>query len=201
VLLEAFVYRHSPLTLKAKELVDSGIIGRLMLMEAYLYFPVTDPDNVRLHKSLKGGVTYDLGIYNFNVIRYIIGSEPVTLTAVAEIGMESGVDLSNAVIMEFKDGVKAFSHCSFNRPLNGEYKIIGELGTIEVPVMFNAKGDRKIIVKTDGRTEAVEVNCPDNYMLETEQFGRCITEGEQPLVSMEDSYFNALLTDEVLKQF
>ena len=31
------------------------------------------------------------------------------------------------------------------------------------------------------------VFCPDNYMLEIEQFGRCIREGEKPLVSKEET--------------
>ncbi|MHB8063820.1 MAG: hypothetical protein ACYDG2_14500 [Ruminiclostridium sp.] len=48
--------------------------------------------------------------------------------------------------------------------------------------------------------EIVEVNCPDNYMLEVEQFGRCIINGENPLLSLEDSYNNAKLIDGILEQ-
>jgi D-xylose 1-dehydrogenase (NADP+, D-xylono-1,5-lactone-forming) len=37
-------------------------------------------------------------------------------------------------------------------------------------------------------------------MLEVEQFGRCITDGENPLLSEADSFGNAKVIDEALKQ-
>ena len=41
--------------------------------------------------------------------------------------------------------------------------------------------------------------CPDNYMLEIEQFGRCILDGEQPLVSEEETSRNARILDRALE--
>jgi D-xylose 1-dehydrogenase (NADP+, D-xylono-1,5-lactone-forming) len=48
--------------------------------------------------------------------------------------------------------------------------------------------------------EEINIDCPDNYMLEVEQFGRCITEDEKPLISEKDSFGNASAIDEALKQ-
>jgi hypothetical protein len=39
---------------------------------------------------------------------------------------------------------------------------------------------------------------PNNYMLEVEQLGRCIIDGEQPYVSHEFSIKNARTIDKVL---
>ena len=39
------------------------------------------------------------------------------------------------------------------------------------------------------------VLCPQNYMLEIEQFGRCILEGEKPLVDREETLRNARVLD------
>jgi len=44
------------------------------------------------------------------------------------------------------------------------------------------------------------VDCPDNYMLEIEQFNRVIRGEEKPLITGEDSLGNAAVIDESLKQ-
>ncbi len=200
LLMEAFAYRHSPLTLKVKELVDNGTIGRIKFMESHFSFILNDLENVRLSSSLAGGATYDVGCYNINIIRYIVGREPISIYATGEIGEKSGVDESSCIVMEFEGGIKAVSYCSFLCSSRSEYTIVGEKGIISVPVVFNTKGETKIINKNDSGTEEVIVQCPDNYMLEVEQFGRCILQGEKPFVSFEDSINNAKVIDEALKQ-
>ncbi len=200
LLMEAFAYRHSPLTLKVKELVDNDTIGRIKFMESHFSFPLNDLENVRLSSSLAGGATYDVGCYNINIIRHIIGTEPISIYATGEIGEKSGVDESSCILMEFEGGIKAVSYCSFLCSYRSEYTIVGEKGIISVPVVFNTKGETKIIIKNDSGTEEVIVQCPDNYMLEVEQFGRCILQGEKPLLSFEDSINNAKVIDEALKQ-
>ena len=44
------------------------------------------------------------------------------------------------------------------------------------------------------------VMCPDNYMMEIEQFGRCILEGEKPLVSKEETLLNARILDKAFEE-
>jgi len=200
LLMEAFAYRHSPLTLKVKELVDKGTIGAIKFMESHFSFILNDMENVRLSSSLAGGATYDIGCYNINIIRYIIGAEPISIYATGEIGEKSGVDESSCIVMEFEGGIKAVSYCSFRCSSRCEYTVVGEKGIISVPVSFNTKGDTKIIIKKDSGTEEISIQCPDNYMLEVEQFGRCILQGEKPLLRFEDSINNARVIDETLKQ-
>ncbi|OPX41924.1 glucose--fructose oxidoreductase precursor [Ruminiclostridium hungatei] len=200
LLMEAFAYRHSPLTVKVKELVDSGAIGKVKFMESHFSFMLKDPKDVRFFDSLAGGATYDIGCYNINVIRYIIGEEPVSLYATGEVGEKSGVDESSCIVMDFDGGVKAVSYCSFHCTLRSEYTIVGEKGIISVPVVFNTKGDTKIVVKKDEGIEEIKVTCPDNYMLEVEQLGRCILHGEKPYITFEDSLNNSRVIDEALRQ-
>ena len=200
LLMEAFAYRHSPLTLKVKSLVEEGVIGKLKFIQSNFSYLLTDMSNVRMIENLGGGATYDVGCYNLNVIRYIAGSEPISILATGEIGENSSVDESSCIMMEFKDGLKAVSYCSFNSMEYSEYTIVGDAGIIHVPVKFNDKGMVKLILKTESGTEEISINCPDNYMLEVEQFGRCITYGETPLVSLEDSYDNATAIEKALNQ-
>jgi predicted dehydrogenase len=200
LLMEAFAYRHSPLTLKVKELIDRGTIGRIKYMESHFSYFLKNREDVRVSRSLAGGATYDVGCYNLNIIRHIIGSEPKAVFATGEIGENSGVDESSCIVMEFEGGIKAVSYCSFLCAPRSEYTIVGETGIISVPTNFNAKGDAKIVLKNDQEIEELTVQCPDNYMLEVEQIGRCILNDEKPLLTFEDSINNARVIDEALQQ-
>lgn len=198
LLMEAFAYRHSPLTLKVKEMIAQGLIGRIKYIESHFSFILTDLANVRLVKSLGGGATYDVGCYNINIIRYIAGAEPVSVYAAGDIGPKSGVDESSCIMMQFGGDLKAVSFCSFNSASACGYRIIGDEGVIDVPANFNQKGIVGISLKKDGGVKQISIECPDNYMLEIEQFGRCILEGEQPLVSISESFGNAEVIDRAL---
>lgn len=200
LLMEAFAYRQSPLTTKAKEIIDSGVLGKLQYIESYYGYPLQGKDNVRLSKQLYGGATRDVGCYNLNLIRYLAGSEPTRVMAAGKIGAESGVDMESSVLMEFQDGLKAFSFCSLGIFRSYAYSAIGDQGRMTVPFEFNCKGKASITVATAEATRTVEVECPDNYMLEAEQFGRAVAGTESPLISEEDSLGNALVIDEILRQ-
>ena len=204
-LMEAFAYRHSPVIKKAKELADSGVVGKLKLIECYFAYNMSDLRNVRLIKEIGGGATYDVGCYNFNFIRYIAGSEPISTYSTGEIGDKSRVDENVITVMEFNNGLKGISHAAFNCGFRNEFRIIGDKGIIEALDGFNAVGLLKITIKQDDdffiraiNYKDIVVDSPDNYMLEIEQFGRCVLEGEAPLITQTDSYQNSLIIDQVL---
>lgn len=200
ILMEAFAFRFSPLAIKVKSLVDEGAIGKVNFIESHFNFIMRDLQNVRLIKDLSGGVTYDVGCYNINVIRYIAGGEPVSINAIGHIGEDSNVDESSLIAMQFENGINTVSYCSFNCINRSEYTIVGDKGIIHVGSQFNHGGQLKIILKRKTGIEEVILDTPDNYMLEVEQFGRCILENEKPLVSMEDALGNAIVIEEALKQ-
>ncbi|NLK86126.1 MAG: Gfo/Idh/MocA family oxidoreductase [Clostridiaceae bacterium] len=200
LLMEAFAYRHSPLTRKVKELISAGVIGKVRFMESHFSYFLDNRKDVRLVRSLGGGATYDIGCYNLDIIRYIIGSEPTAVYAVGDIDTAAGVDMSSCVMLEFDTGVKAVSYCSFICSPRSEYTILGEAGHIHVPEVFNKEGEARIIITGKEGREEIVVECPHNYMLEVEQFGRCILDGEEPLITFEDSMQNARLIDTILGQ-
>ncbi len=200
LLMEAFAYRQSPLTFRAKSIVDSGILGKLQLIESHYGYNLQNEANVRLSKELAGGATYDIGCYNLNLIRYLAGSEPTKISATGKVSEKFGVDRESTIVMEFENGLKAVSHCSFNVFPYCGYMVVGDKGILTVPFEFNSKGTTKIQVKTAEKSEEFVVECPDNYMLEIEQFGRAILGEGAPLITYEDTLGNAAVIDETLRQ-
>ena len=210
LLMEAFAFRHAPLVQKVKEVIDEGKIGKIKYIESHLTDVLTDMGNIRMNKNLGGGSFYDMACYNFSTISYLLGGkEPVGVKAFAEMNLEYGVDVSNTTLLQYEDGVQASSYSSLNSYSRGYYAVVGEKGRIEVPSNFNSRNIQKFTVTTDGVVDNVEildekkveytVMCPDNYMLEIEQFGRCILNGEKPYVSKEETLLNARILDKAFE--
>ena len=63
VLMDAFHYRYHPVFIRAKEIMESGEIGKVERINAAFHVPVSDPDNIRMNYNLGGGVTMDIGCY------------------------------------------------------------------------------------------------------------------------------------------
>lgn len=209
LLMEAFAYRHAPLIQKVKELLDAGAVGKVKYLESHLTDLLTDMGNIRMNKNLGGGAFYDMACYNVSAISYLAGKEPVRVKAFAEMDPEYGVDVSNTFLLQYEDGVQAAGYSSLNSYARGYYAVVGENGRIEVPCNFNCRNICKFTVTSEGVVNNVEVldekkteytvMCPDNYMMEIEQFGRCILEGEKPLVSKEETLMNARILDKAFE--
>ncbi len=102
--------------------------------------------------------------------------------------------------MTFEGGITAVSYCAMNTYSWSGYTLVGKKGRIEGNLNFNGSGELKIEIIKDDKSETISVVSENNYKLEVSQLGRCILEGEKPLVTYEDSLRNAIVTDVVLNQ-
>lgn len=62
---EAFMYLHHPQTLQIKEMIQTGKLGQLQLINSWFayYLPPADSGNIRLNPNLAGGSLWDVGVY------------------------------------------------------------------------------------------------------------------------------------------
>ncbi|MCI9478754.1 MAG: Gfo/Idh/MocA family oxidoreductase [Lachnospiraceae bacterium] len=205
LLMEAFAYQHSPYIAQVQKEIEKGAIGEVRYMEAALITSDYVEGNIRMRRETLGGSTYDLGVYCSSLILRMTGKEPETIKAVSTFSKE-GVDMYTTVLMEYENGMRASFDCGMvlatekNSALD-RFQIHGTEGSIEgVEFGFNAPGELSYRVRTfDGREELKTVAVPQNYRLEVEQLGRCITEGETPAVSEAFSLANARSIDRILK--
>ena len=205
-LMEAFAYQHSPYIAEVKAEIDRGTIGDVRYIEAALVTSDYLPSNIRMRRETCGGCAYDLGVYCMSFILRMMGKEPEMVQAVCEKS-EEGVDLNTAVIMKFDNGARANFDCGMvlatekNSSLS-RFQIHGTEGSIEGVVFgFNMPGELRYRVQTfAGVDEIKTVQVPQNYRLEVEQLGRCITDGETPSVSEAFSMANARTIDRILKE-
>jgi predicted dehydrogenase len=63
IIAEAFMYRHHPQTLKVKQMVDEGILGKIKLIRGSFTYQFTRHENYRADPAMGGGALWDIGCY------------------------------------------------------------------------------------------------------------------------------------------
>ena len=201
--MEAFAYLHSPYMAAVKKELEDGTIGDVLYMESEFITSDYDLSNIRMRKETYGGALYDLGCYCTSQILWLLGQEPDKVQAIAEFSPQ-GIDTLTSAILTFPGGQKAMLTCGMclkREPYDriDRFRIHGTKGCIASQEQFNAHGDLVYTLTVDGKTQEKIVPTPQNYSLEVEQLGRCITQGEKPWVSAEFTAQNGRLMDRILE--
>lgn len=106
-LLIGYRMHFEPNTLQVVNMRKDGNFGKIMFFEGLSGFRIGDPTQWRLDKQLAGGgALMDIGIYSVNGARYMVGEEPVWVTA-----QETKTDP-----VKFKEGVDETIQFQFGFP-------------------------------------------------------------------------------------
>ena len=154
LLMEAFMYRHHPLTLAVKQKIEEGAIGEVRYARSTFSTGLTDRQNWRLRGDLGGGAVMDLGCYCINIIRYLIGREPQSVWATGKFEPINNVWETLIGTLDFGDGVTAQFDCSFGWTWRESYEVAGTEGTLSVQSAWgNSEGESHFTV--NGETFSV----------------------------------------------
>lgn len=191
VLAEAFMYRHHPQTLKVKEIIDSGAIGKVQLIRGSFTFSLADASNVRMISDLDGGSIWDVGCYPISYARTMAGAEPIEVNAMQIVG-STGVDEMFFGTMRFADGAHAQFDSGFRTAFRMNMEITGTEGVIVIPRAFKPTERETIFVgKASDQLEPVVVEGPELlYIGEVEDVADAVLDGKTPRVSLQDSRNN-----------
>ncbi len=174
-LVEAYPYRAQPQTLKVRELLAAGAIGRLQLIQASFGFPLTDAANIRMDPALAGGALMDAGSYPVSFVRTVAGVAPSRVLALSRWG-STGVDVSTMATLEHADGLLAQISCSFTTARHRHAFIAGDAGSIST-TYFNDTGPTfPPLVELrrgsgwDAARESIETAATAGFLAEAESF-------------------------------
>ena len=101
-LAEAIWTRYMPFRKTLRDIVDSGAIGRPMMLSAHLGYPVADKERL-VRPELGGGALLDLGVYAINFALMMFGNDIADITSSCTKS-DTGVDLQNSIIFRYADG-------------------------------------------------------------------------------------------------
>lgn len=207
LLEEAYAYRHAQLVQKVKEIVDSGAIGRIRYLESKHSTFDTNRSGIRYQKGNGGGAVYDVTCYNVSLASYLFGKDPEDMSVYCGFDKETGVDVSDAVMLRYEEGVTAMLYAGLDAYRRGCYSILGDTGRIDVDHKFNSSGVCHIRVSTGARPQGAEyvdettteytIWVDDNYKKEIELFSDAVLNGSALTVSEEESLRTARVCDAI----
>jgi D-xylose 1-dehydrogenase (NADP+, D-xylono-1,5-lactone-forming) len=191
IIAEAFMYRHHPQTLKVKQMVDDGILGKVKLIRGSFTYQFTRQGNYRADPAMGGGALWDIGCYPLSYARAVLGLEPVEVFGWQVIGVSS-VDDSFIAQMRFPGEVHAQFDCSFTIPQHTFMELVGDEGTLIIPVPFTPQSKEYLFLTRGDKTEKITVKAPGLYHGEVEDMADAILLGKPPRISLADTRANTL---------
>ena len=146
---------HMPVFKKMKEIVDSGKLGTVKMIQVnFGSCKEYDVTNRFFSKELAGGALLDIGVYATSFSRFFMKSKPNSILTTANY-FETGVDETSGIILRNPDGQMAVMALTMRAKQPKRGVVACEDGFIEI---YNyPRGDKATIVYTnDGHTETIE---------------------------------------------
>ena len=204
LLMEAFAYLHSPWVAALKAEIDQGTVGKVRYIESQFLTSDYNLSNIRMRRETLGGSVYDLGCYTVTMIAWMLGAQPDDVQACGTFSPE-GVDMLTSAVFTYSNGTKAMMNCGMVLHTDADLRIDqlrieGTKGSIRSTGEFNGCGEMTYTIIKNGTQTVKNVLVPQNYSLEVEQLGRCITDGEKPHVSREFTIGTLKTVGKILEQ-
>jgi predicted dehydrogenase len=132
-LLIGYRMHFEPKTLEIVRMRKAGELGKILFFQGLSGFRIGDPGQWRLNKGLAGGGSMmDIGIYSVNGARYMVGEDPVWVTAqetkTDPIKFKEGVDETIQFQMGFPSGAVASCLSTYQMNHLDKFFLNGERG-------------------------------------------------------------------------
>lgn len=198
-LMEAMWTKCLPASLKVKEWIKNGRIGKVRHIKAtFGFYTEYDPHSRLYNPSLGGGALLDVGIYPITYTSFLLDSIPDKIISSAVIG-ESKVDEQNVIIFHYKDGILADLSSAISANTGNDALIIGDKGAIKVDLFWMADSAKLYDSNNNCIDEFKEPFKANGYEYEAAEVNRCLREGllESPLNPLMDTLSIMRLMDEL----
>ena len=189
-LMEAFWTKFLPQFSKTMEIIKSGTIGEIKLIQSDFGFRAPEPKPQRLFDPmLGGGSLLDIGIYPVFLAQTILG-KPTEINAMMT-SYETNVDEQCVITMKFKNEALAVLSSTFAAETPVEAMIAGTKGRIQMRNRFhNATATLELVLGRD-QTESIDVTRENGfgYQFEARHVGECLRGGlsESPVMTHQNS--------------
>ncbi len=197
---EAFMVKTYPQWLKARDIVQSGELGEILLYQCGFSYNSLDADNVRNFPEYGGGGLLDIGCYPIITSRFLLGMEPDKVVASIDYDPEYRVDRLVSALLDFGK-VQAQFFCATHMVPFQSVQVLGTKARLEIEIPYNAPVDRPCrLFLTQGdlfRRDLITISIDtcDQYTIQGDCFSKSILEDQPQPVPLEDSIQNMRVID------
>jgi len=184
-LLVGYRMHFEPKTVEVIRMRKAGEFGQPKFFQGQSGFVIGNPNQWRLNKKLSGGgAMMDIGVYSINGARYMLGEEPIWVTAqetkTDPIKFKEGIDETIQFQLGFPSGAVASCLSTYAMRHLDRFFMTGDKGWME---MKPSTGYGPI----KGRTHKGELEQPHitHQTLQMDGMAQIIFEGLEPIVPVD----------------
>jgi predicted dehydrogenase len=198
--MEAIQYRYHPLTLRVEQIIASGELGKLELVDVALCVLLPKFSGNCYNYAFAGGATMDAGSYVVNMVRTFGGSTPKVVAAQAKL-RDPRVDRAMTAELSFASGHAGRMRCALwsSDLFRARAKVVGDRGELRVlspaaPHLF----PRLSVRSSEGkRVERFPRRVTYAYQLDA--FASAVLRGEPVKTTPEDAVENMTVIDGIYR--
>jgi len=168
-LMVGHVERFNPAVQRLKQIIDEGVLGRLMIISTRRVGPFV----VRIRDV---GVIIDSATHDIDIARYLTGKEPVGVFCKAGKFKHQKEDHA-ILILDFGDTAACIEVNWFSPHKVRSLVATGSEGTAYLDYI-----EQELVIHNSLGTEIVRLEKTEPLKLELEHFLRCIENDEKPLI-------------------
>lgn len=192
---------YLPTTSKVKELINSGIIGKIKYLEFKAGFPGRFTyDHWMYDLSLGGGALYGSATYTIEYLQYLFDHPNLTIDGTC-IKCSTGADEICYFQLKINNSILASSTIAMNVALKNEAVFYGELGYIVVPNYW--KSNQLDLYLDDGSHSHYDFPYQSEFVYEIEHIHQCINNGrlESPIMNKEKTIETIKLVEQLYQKW
>ncbi len=195
-----YTMRFHPLVVKAKELIESSLIGKLVSIQINFNIDFVPGSNYRFDKKLSGGgALRDLGTHTIDLLNYFGGEIESIDGVVDDIIYKTEVDDFAAGMVKFKTGGYGSFNVSYNnKKAFNRVEILGHKGAICIEKLIGTKFiPVKLTIMVDGEAKKAFRKRGNKVLNMLKSVQSSFLKNETPSVPGYDGYINLKLMEEL----
>jgi len=187
-----------------REAIAGGRIGKPVAARVFhsVYLPETLQGWRITKPEAGGGVVLDITVHDADTLRFVLGDDPVEVSAFTQsAGMAgSGLEDGAMCIWRFKLGLIAQSHEGFTTRFAGTgFEVHGSEGSLIASNVMTQKPDGSVLLRTAKGEEHLSFDREDLYTRSVRQFHAAIHGKGQPAATGEDGIWSLASAEAALQ--
>ncbi|MGB5288382.1 MAG: Gfo/Idh/MocA family oxidoreductase [Ignavibacteriaceae bacterium] len=195
-----FVHRLHPQVIKAKELIKSQKIGKLVSVNVSFNLDFPPSNNFRFNKEVSGGgALRDLGSHVLDLLRFF-GGEIVEINGYMDnIIYKYDVEDFASALVKFENGSYGNLNVAFNaKKAFNRVEILGHTGAISIENFIGVKGlSSKLTILLDGEAKKSFRKRGNKFHFMMRAIQKSFLKNQTPPVTGEDGLINIKLMEEL----
>lgn len=177
VLAEAMTLYHMPIYKKLKEIIDSGKLGPLNVIQMnFGSYKDYNMKNRFFNRNLAGGAMLDIGVYALSFVRYFMASCPEEIMTQVKLA-PTGVDEQASILLKNKEEQMATVILTMHSKQPKRGMLSFDQGYVEI--YDYPRGSKAVITYVaDGHQEVIEAGSMDDALsYEVTDMEKSVSEG------------------------